>query len=159
GRLSQHHAALKSHKGALDIFRKALPKDHPEIAQCLTNLGGAQRDLMQYEAARKSYEEALAIQRKGLPKDHPDVAHSLHNLAVLAFASGRDLGTVGGCLREAVPIDQKRLSRLALGQPEAEQFLAANKARVSLDLLLSLTTPTASAEREELYALVVGCKG
>ena len=78
--LREYAAAKKSHEEALAIRRKALPKDHPDIAVSLNNLGVVQQDLREYAAAKASYEEALAIYRKALPKDHPDIATSLDHL-------------------------------------------------------------------------------
>ena len=78
--LREYAAAKASHEEALAIRRKALPKDHPDIANSLNNLGIVQSALRDYAAAKASHEEALAIRRKALPKDHPDIADSLNNL-------------------------------------------------------------------------------
>ena len=42
--LRDYVAARKSHEEALAIRRRALPKDHPDIAQSLNNLGIVQEE-------------------------------------------------------------------------------------------------------------------
>ena len=78
--MREYAAAKQSHEQALAIRRKALPPDHPDIAQSLNNLGEVQRELREYAAAKQSDEQALAIFRKALPQDHPVIATSLNNL-------------------------------------------------------------------------------
>ena len=65
--MREYAAAKQSHEQALAICRKALPPDHPDIAQSLNNLGLVQDDLRDYAGAKRSHEEALAIRRKSLP--------------------------------------------------------------------------------------------
>ena len=91
-------AGLRRRRGraleeALAIRRKALPKDHPDIADSLNNLGAVQYDLREYAAAKASHEEALAIRRRALPTDHPDIADSLNNLGNV---QSRSAGVRGG---------------------------------------------------------------
>ena len=65
--MREYAAAKQSHEQALAIQRKALPPDHPDIAQSLNNLGVVQENLREYAAAKQSHEQALAIRRKALP--------------------------------------------------------------------------------------------
>jgi CHAT domain-containing protein/tetratricopeptide (TPR) repeat protein len=116
--LGEHAAARRSHEEALAIYRKALPKGHPDIAHSLTNLGNVQRDLGEHAAARRSHEEALAIYRKALPAGHPYIAMSLTNLGVVQ----RDLGEHAAAWRsfeEALAILRKAL-------PEGHPDIAAS---------------------------------
>ena len=68
---------------ALAIRRKALPKDHTDIAQSLYSLGAVQCTLQQYAAAKASHQEALVIRRKTLSPRHADVVASLNYLGVV----------------------------------------------------------------------------
>ena len=52
--LREYAAAKASHEEALAIRRKALPKDHPDIADSLNNLGSVQDELREYAAAKAS---------------------------------------------------------------------------------------------------------
>src|SRR5262249_6712841 len=65
------------------IRRKALPKDHPDIASSLTNLGNVQRELREYAETLRSHQDALAIYRQALPEGHPLIASSLNNLGAV----------------------------------------------------------------------------
>jgi CHAT domain-containing protein/Tfp pilus assembly protein PilF len=92
------------------IRRRILPKDHPDIADSLNNLGIVQRALRDYEGARQSHEEALAIRRRVLPKDHPDIAQSLHYLGTVQWQL-RDYEAAHQCLREALAISRNSLPK------------------------------------------------
>ena len=108
--LREYAAARKSYEEALAIRRKALPQDHPDIADSLNNLGIVQCDLREYAAARKSHEEALAIRRKALPKDHPDIAQSLNNLGIVQ-SDLRDYAAARKSHEEALAIRRKALPK------------------------------------------------
>ena len=95
--------ALLMGLGALAIFRKSLPPNHPDIAYSLNNQGNVQYELREYAAAKQSYEQALAIFRKSLPPDHPDIASSLNNL-----------GNVQAALREYAAAKQSYEQALAI---------------------------------------------
>jgi tetratricopeptide (TPR) repeat protein/CHAT domain-containing protein len=85
----QYAKAVAKARETLALRRKALPKDHPDLAQSLHSLGALLRDMGKNDEARKHLEEALALRRKILPKDHPDLAYSLNNLGVLLRDMGR----------------------------------------------------------------------
>jgi CHAT domain-containing protein/Flp pilus assembly protein TadD len=72
----------------LDIRRRLLGKEHPDVAMSLYNLArllGARGD---YAAAEPLYRESLAMRRKLLGEGHPYVANGLNNLALLLQAHG-----------------------------------------------------------------------
>ena len=50
--LRDYAGARASHEQALDIRRKALPEDHPDIAVSLNNLGNVQYALRDYAGAQ-----------------------------------------------------------------------------------------------------------
>jgi tetratricopeptide (TPR) repeat protein/CHAT domain-containing protein len=85
----QYAKAVAKAREALALRRKALLKDHPDLAASLNNLGLLLKAMGWREEARKHYEEALSLRRKALPKDHPDLANSLHNLGALLRDMGR----------------------------------------------------------------------
>jgi len=68
---------------ALDLRRKLLPADHPELAATLHNLGWLHHQTGDYPSANRFYREALAIRRKHA-KDEPfPLSVTLFNLAWL----------------------------------------------------------------------------
>ena len=68
---------------ALAMVRRALPEDHPDIAQSLNNLALLHKGQRRYKEAEPVYVEALAMRRRALPEGHPDIALSLWNLALM----------------------------------------------------------------------------
>ncbi|OWK40380.1 CHAT domain-containing protein [Fimbriiglobus ruber] len=108
--LREYEAAKQSYTDALAIYRKALPRDHPTIADSLNNLGSVQYSLRAYEAAKQSHSDALAIKRKALPRDHPDIAMSLNNLGNVQHAL-REFEAARQSYTEALAINQKALPR------------------------------------------------
>lgn len=86
---------------ALELRRRLLPADHPEIAQTLTNHGLMLKDYGQPERSVAMLEEALAIRRAGLRPGHVKIAQAQLNLAVARHANG-ELETALGLFVEAV---------------------------------------------------------
>jgi tetratricopeptide (TPR) repeat protein/CHAT domain-containing protein len=156
--LGQYEAARQSLQEALKIRRQALPARHPDIAASLVGLGTVHRQRAEHEAARRCYEEALAIQRQALPGDHPDLAASLTNLGLLAVLTGKDTRQGRDRLEEALAIHQRTLPRLALAQAEQDQLLTRNRARLALDLLLTLASRHPE-QAERACSRVVAFKG
>lgn len=55
---------------ALEICKKVLPPDHPDIASSCNNLSGAYAPQGQYAEALKWERRALEIAEHSLPEDH-----------------------------------------------------------------------------------------
>jgi tetratricopeptide (TPR) repeat protein len=68
---------------ALEIRKKALGPEHPDVATSLNNLGILYENMGDYPKAAPYKLLALEIRRKALGPEHPDVAASLNNLGVL----------------------------------------------------------------------------
>jgi len=104
---------------ALGIRRKALPKDHPDIAGSLNNLALLYQREGLYEKAELLHVEALEIWRKTLPEGHPNIAASLNNLASLYQREG--------LYKKAEPLFEEalRIRRKALSEdhPDIAQSL------------------------------------
>ncbi len=62
--------------------------DHPEVAEALTVLGEALRELGDWPAAEAALARALAVRERVLGHDHPHLAQSLSALGVLQAARG-----------------------------------------------------------------------
>jgi CHAT domain-containing protein/tetratricopeptide (TPR) repeat protein len=86
GRTAQ---AIAKAQQALGLFRKALPPNHPGLANSLSSLGVLSKSQGQLTAARRYDEQALAVLQKALPPDHPALAHSRNNLGTLLQAEGQ----------------------------------------------------------------------
>ncbi|MDN5872639.1 MAG: tetratricopeptide repeat protein, partial [Nitrococcus sp.] len=101
---------------ALDIRKRHLPRDHPDVGQSLNNLATLYHSQGRYEEAEPLYRRALAIREAALGPDHPDVATSLNNLALLYQAQGR--------YEEAEPLYRRMLAILERALPPNHPYRA-----------------------------------
>lgn len=74
----------------LDLYRRELPPDHPDIALIYTNLGCIYDSRGDHDSAERCYMLALEIYEKILQPNHPYLATIYNNLGVLYF-SKKDL--------------------------------------------------------------------
>ena len=74
---------------ALEIRRRLLTDDHPDVAQSYGGLAGNLQLQGKYARAQPNYEKALKIRRRLLTDDHPDTAQSYDHLAVNLGAQGK----------------------------------------------------------------------
>jgi tetratricopeptide (TPR) repeat protein len=89
-RTGRYDRAVVVAKKALEVARKNVGPDHPDVATSLNNLALLYHTQGHYAQAEPLYKRALAIWEKALGPDHPNVATSLENLAVLHRARKRD---------------------------------------------------------------------
>jgi len=73
----------------LDLKKRLLGEDYPDIATSLNSLAELYHVQGRYEEAELLYIQALEMRVRLLGEDHPDVATSLHNLAGLYESQGR----------------------------------------------------------------------
>ena len=81
--------AREFHERALDIRRKTLGEEHPDVAQSLNNLATVYQNIGDYERARELYQRAVDILQKTLGEQHPGVTYPLTGLAGVALAEHR----------------------------------------------------------------------
>jgi serine/threonine protein kinase len=102
----KYEEAEPLYKKSLEIRRKVLGENHPDLAQSLNDLAQLLKKKGKYEEAEPLYNESLKIRRKVLGEDHPDVAKSLSNLAELLEAKGK-LNEAEPLYRQALAIKRK----------------------------------------------------
>ncbi|MFO0174610.1 MAG: tetratricopeptide repeat protein, partial [Aphanizomenon sp.] len=68
---------------SLDILKRQLGNDYPDVATSLNNLALLYYFQGQYNDAEPLYLQSLDIYKRQLGNDHPDVATTLNNLALL----------------------------------------------------------------------------
>ncbi|MGB2924910.1 MAG: tetratricopeptide repeat protein [Limnothrix sp.] len=73
----------------VDLAKRRLTENHPDIADTLNDLALLYRVQGKYTEAEPLHLEALAIARESLPKNHPSLATSLNNLANLYESQGK----------------------------------------------------------------------
>jgi tetratricopeptide (TPR) repeat protein len=85
----RYRDAILKMESVLEMLRKLLGTEHPDVATSLNNLAVLYKKQGRYEEAEPLYRQALEMLRKLLGPEHPDVATSLGNLAVLYNRQGR----------------------------------------------------------------------
>ncbi|MDJ0680263.1 MAG: tetratricopeptide repeat protein [Xenococcaceae cyanobacterium MO_167.B52] len=74
---------------ALELTKKLLGEEHPDVAGSLNNLALLYKLQKKYQQAEDSYFQALELTKKLLGEEHPSVAASLNNLALLYKSQGK----------------------------------------------------------------------
>ncbi len=72
----------------LEIRKKILPENHPDIAIALSNLAQIYKEQKKYKEAEPVNEQALMIFKKAFGEEHPNTAFTIHNLGGLYHAQG-----------------------------------------------------------------------
>ncbi|MBD1852490.1 tetratricopeptide repeat protein [Leptolyngbya sp. FACHB-711] len=97
----QYAEAEPLYQRSLEIREAQLGKDHPDVAESLSNLAVLYKNQGRYSEAEPLLQRSLEICEAQLGKDHPAVAASLNGLAVLYNYQGRYV--------EAEPLLQRSL--------------------------------------------------
>ncbi|MFN6563709.1 MAG: tetratricopeptide repeat protein [Nostoc sp. ChiSLP01] len=84
-----YNQALPWYEQCLEVTKKRLGEEHPDVATSLNNLAALYHSQGRYSEAEPLYIQALALWRKLLGEEHPSVAQSLNNLASLYRSQGR----------------------------------------------------------------------
>ncbi len=95
-------------RSALELHRRELGDEHPDVANSLNNLAALLQANGDYAAAEPLYREALGLYRKLLGDEHPDVASGLNNLASLLQGKG-EYAAAEPLFREALALRRKLL--------------------------------------------------
>ncbi|MCL1473437.1 tetratricopeptide repeat protein, partial [Argonema antarcticum] len=74
---------------ALELRKRLLGDEHPDVAASLNNLAYLYESQGRYSEAEPLYLQALELRKRLLGDEHPDVASSLNNLANLYYYQGR----------------------------------------------------------------------
>src|SRR5262245_34586061 len=110
---------------ALEIYRRHLPADAPEVTLTRNNLGVSRFWMRFYEEAARLHEEALALRRAHQPLDEAAVADSLHNLADTYRYLKRDVADVIATYQQALEIRRRVLGPDHVSVAQSLQNLAS----------------------------------
>ena len=86
---ARYEEAEPLYKSALEIRKKALGQDHPDVGWSLNTLAFLYYKQGRYQEAEPLYRQALTILDKALGPNHPDVGWHFNDLAELYRAQGR----------------------------------------------------------------------
>jgi tetratricopeptide (TPR) repeat protein len=81
--------ALPWYKQCLEVAKKRLGEEHPNVALSLNNLALLYYSQGKYSEAEPLYLQALELWQRLLGEEHLDVALSLNNLAALYYSQGK----------------------------------------------------------------------
>ncbi|CAF4316735.1 unnamed protein product, partial [Rotaria sordida] len=81
--MGDYSKALEFYEKDLEITKKALPPNHPDLATSYNNIGGVYKNMGDYSKALEFYERSLKIKEKALPPNHPDLASSYNNMGLV----------------------------------------------------------------------------
>jgi tetratricopeptide (TPR) repeat protein len=104
----EYQEAIRFYEKALEISKKALPPNHPDLAASYNNIGEVYKHMGDYSKALSSYEKALAIQQKSLHPNHPDLGGSYNNIGLVYFNLG-DYSKALSSYEKALDIRQQSL--------------------------------------------------
>jgi tetratricopeptide (TPR) repeat protein len=79
----EYEEAITFYGKAVEIFKKRLPPNHPNLAMSYNNIGIVHQDMGDYPGALLYYEKALEIRKQSLPPNHPDLAMSYNNIGIM----------------------------------------------------------------------------
>ncbi|CAF3374226.1 unnamed protein product, partial [Rotaria sp. Silwood2] len=81
--MGEYSKALSMHERSLEIRKKALPPNHPDLATSYNNIGMVYDNMGEYSKAFSMHERSLEIREKALPPNHPDLATSYNNIGMV----------------------------------------------------------------------------
>jgi tetratricopeptide (TPR) repeat protein len=112
---------------ALEMRKRSLGEDHPDVATSLNDLAGLYVSQGCYSEAEPLYVQALEMRKWLLGKNHPDVAQSLNDLAGLYVSQG--------CYNEAEPLYVQALEmrRRLLGEDHPDVASSLNNIALLYD--------------------------
>lgn len=102
GRADEADPAMRA---GLEMMRRVLGDEHPDVALCMSNLALLREDQGRLEDAQELLQQALGLQRKLLGADHPALATTMSNLAGVLAKRG-DHAAAKGMYQDALKLQQ-----------------------------------------------------
>ena len=138
GTRSDFAGALALQRQAVDMLRRVYPKDHPLLAQALSNLAVSLDDNGQRDAAAAIYDEALRMRVALLGENHPGVAMTLasmtyHDVVRKDVAAALEHGARAWAIAQKLPVDHPAAGYAA--NVFSQALLLAGKPREAIPLL------------------------
>jgi tetratricopeptide (TPR) repeat protein len=82
-RQGEYKEAITFYEKALEILKKTLPLNHPNLASSYNNIGVVYKNMGEYSKALSSNEKALEIRQQSLPPNHLNLASSYNNIGLV----------------------------------------------------------------------------
>ena len=107
--MGEYSKALSSFEKALEIRRKSLPSNHPDLAASYNSIGNVYSKMGEYSKALSSFEKALEISRKALPSNHPDLGCLLQQHLVTYISTRVNIWQLGRFMNVPWSLDNVHL--------------------------------------------------
>ncbi|CAF0765359.1 unnamed protein product [Adineta steineri] len=105
---AEYQKAIWYYEQGLEIKKKTLSSNHPDLASSYSNIAIVYRNMGEYSKALSFQERALEIQQKTLPPNHPDLATSYNNIGNV-YLSMKESSKALSFYEKALEIQQKIL--------------------------------------------------
>jgi tetratricopeptide (TPR) repeat protein len=76
----EYHEAIIFYEKSLEIDKKTLPPNHPDLGSSYNNIGNMYFNMGDYSKALLSHEKAIEIKQQSLSPNHPALATSYNNI-------------------------------------------------------------------------------
>jgi len=84
----KYNEALEYFEKSLEIYKKTLPANHPDLATAYNNIGNVYNSMGEYSKTLEYYEKSLETYKKTLPANHPLLATSYNNIGLVYYNMG-----------------------------------------------------------------------
>ncbi|WP_414756479.1 CHAT domain-containing protein, partial [Anabaena sp. CCY 9910] len=134
---------------ALEMRKRLLGQEHPDVATSLNNLALLYNRQGRYAEAEPLFHQALEMRKRLLGQEHPDVATSLNNLAGLYWGQG-DINHALKFFTQGLKVEEHNLTlNLAVGfERQKREYIntisATTDSSISLHLNFATKNPTAT---------------
>src|SRR5688572_1612899 len=105
GALTEYDLAIAQLEKALEIRRRAMGPDHPDVAETELALGDALRNKGRLREAERHYQRALAIRERAFGRADARVARVFASMAALKYRDGRP-NDAEALYKQAIAIDE-----------------------------------------------------
>jgi tetratricopeptide (TPR) repeat protein len=105
----EYKEAIIFYEKSLQIRKKLLPPDHPDLAKCYNNIGNVYGKIGERQKALSFYEKALQIKQQSLPSNDISLAASYCNIGSL-YGEMRDYAKALPYFEKDLEISKKSLS-------------------------------------------------
>ncbi|CAF1166905.1 unnamed protein product [Rotaria sordida] len=98
----EYKTALEYFNRALNMHKRLLPQQHPDIASCLSNIGLVYEDLLDYDQALVYYRHAFEMDEKILPCSHPNLIDDFNRIIDIYEKKGEDDNALEFCQKTLI---------------------------------------------------------
>ncbi|CAM4904932.1 unnamed protein product [Rotaria socialis] len=112
----EYKSALEYFNRALDMYKRLLPEQYPDIASCLGNIGLVYEDLLDYDQALVYYHRAFEMDKNILPCAHPNLINDFNRIIDIYKKTGEDDNALEYCQKMLIEqLNNEQQSNIFIG--------------------------------------------